>query len=243
MKKPWLILGSGPSRATTPVSDEVHVATCNAGFTCPNVKAYGVFEIGAAKAYRQAIKIHRRLPSTMVFVRPDVRDILALDDCSGRPVYAVGKNWGPECLRELHEDVQFAPEEPGVPEFGQHVVWISSGVLMLWIIAEWYKPKQIFVAGLDGYPPMHEGSEYSPGIKRIEGAPVRTQAWCEAMNKRMADAIERITNHYTGTDFYWLAKPRHWRDSWRVKLAEVSYEKAGEGKVSRQHVEFHEAGK
>ena len=34
-------------------------------------------------------------------------------------------------------------------------------------------------------------------------------------------AIERITNHYTGTDFYWMAKPRHWRDSWRVKIAEV----------------------
>lgn len=221
MQKPWIVLGSGPSRAQTPIGKDMHVATCNAGFTCPGIKAYGVFEMGAAKAYRQAIKIHRRMADTLVFVRPAVRDILALDDCAGRRVVVIGRNWGPEALRDLHNDVPIEPETPGVPEFGQHVAWMSSGVLMLWIIAEWYKPRQIFVAGLDGYPPMHEGSEYSPGIQRVPGAPVRTPKWCAAMNTRMAEAIERITNHYTGTDFYWMAKPRHWRDSWRVKIAEV----------------------
>ncbi len=46
MQKPWIVLGSGPSRAQTPIGKDMHVATCNAGFTCPGIKAYGVIHRG-----------------------------------------------------------------------------------------------------------------------------------------------------------------------------------------------------
>lgn len=195
-------MGTGPSRSQFPLPDKDRalVATCNAGWTLPRIDAYGVFEVKAAAEY------YKRMRSignggAAVFTRPRIQrkhDTMRL--------FSIGHDFGPAELRDLHEDVQWA-EEDGTPEWGQHIAWISSGVLMMWIVAELYKPRNLYIVGLDGY---------KPGDPNPVSGYERTPEWTGHMNDRMAHGIERITQHYTDTNFILLNDPIHRLPSWRV---------------------------
>lgn len=151
----------------------------------------------------------------------------------------VDRNFGPSCLRDLHEDVEWGSQSPwgkwpdSLPDYGQRRSWISSGVLMLWLVAEVYRPKVIAVCGLDGYP-TDSRPDYAPGLPDLATtkAPWDTDP-AEAvyrrgqMNERMALGIERITNHYRDVQFVWLQRANHHRLGWRVEVAGESVPVAG----------------
>lgn len=210
----WLI-GSGPSAHEVRPPDNVRVACVNGsanlyeGATGRLPDYYCVGEIeGVRRFYRRMNRYARA--GVEVFTRPAAWKAFP----SGGPL-----NGGP-----LHPHIRVIPYDFGPPELhilhrnrplsgSDHTPWMSTGVVMLWYLAEVERPQHLVVAGLDGYPV--DGDEYAPGAG--ESLP-RTPQWREAMNARMAGAIKSITNYYTGTEFVWLQRPRHWRKGWRVTI-------------------------
>lgn len=186
------LIGAGPSAMQPPVG--ATVAAVNDKYKTFPPDYYLVGEIEAAKRLEPVIRtlLDR---GTTAYMRPNA----AIDDPR---VQLIGKNFGPRRLQHLHHDVgvPHAGVQPGLPRPRCPNAWISSGVLMLWVLAEIHKPERVVVSGLDGYPPEN--------------------AYLKAMNERMSYAIGLITNHYTDTEFVWLIEPRHRSPDWRAKISQ-----------------------
>ena len=217
----WMMVGAGPSAGRWSVPDDIRVGTCNAShMIVSHPTVYGVFELTAGAKLGRTIKRMLSDGEPVVYLRPRSRDRSGLSDTSRAVI--IDTNWGPRSLVDLHQDVQWADEDEGVPEYGQHIAWISSGVLMLWIIADIYRPDTIYVTGLDGYPiRMDDKYDYAQGLPNLAppGLDIMGTERRWQMNKRMAEGIERITQFYTGTEFVWIEKPAHYRESWRARIA------------------------
>lgn len=248
----WLVVGSGPSSVRWPTprhpdGSPWRVATCNSARKLhQKPDLFGCFEINAGQKLQSQLKPEGRLATSghpqVVALRPFVAKMLDLSATNG--IMVVDQNFGPEELRDLHEDVEWGSQSPwgalpeGVPDYGQRRCWISSGVLMLWLVAELYRPKVIAVAGLDGYPKTPDRIDQNgkprfpdyPGLlpdlattrtpwdtNTLEAAYRREQ-----MNVRMALGIERLTNHYRDTEFVWLEPANHRTSGWRTTLASES---------------------
>lgn len=227
----WLI-GSGPSARNANPPRHVGLACVNGSYELVDrvPSFYLVAEIPAGYVYLEKI-LQLRNAGCSVFVRPAV--VRAMKDGGlylPDDVIVVGNDFGPEHLRGLHKNKPLPIHDGYRPT----APWISSGVLMLWVLAELCKPRRIVVCGLDGYQvdPRLESKpagqsiqgaevipgEYAEGVTPLASRPLRTPQWVEQMNARMAGAIKSVTNHYTSTEFVWLKRPHHWRESWRVKI-------------------------
>jgi len=218
------LIGSGPSaRPAFP-------ACCvNASWgllpatAAPGVHVFGEMEAAMANPAAVMRSVHF---GSGVWMRPTAKDALRAKVNSPlfAEIYEVDLDFGPACLRHLHDDVSLPT--------GERNVWISSGVLALWVLAHVYKPGRVVISGLDGYPadpaaPVGDdarqgnvtiGGEYAAQIPALPSRPARSAAWCAAMNDRMAEGIDAITNHYTQTQFEFVRKPRHWRNTWRAAV-------------------------
>jgi hypothetical protein len=196
---------------------------------CPNVCLYG--EIEAALHHAGAIHSYAAI-GVAVWARPTAK--AALLDKLPSPVIRDGVrtvplDFGPAKLRHLHSDTPM----PG----GERQPWISSGLLLLWVLAEVYKPRRIVVCGAaDGYPvdptatPRNDArqgtahnlpGEYAPGITPLPSRPLRSSTWAAAMNRVMQRAAGEITRHYTATEFHWRRRPAIWADDWRATCGGV----------------------
>lgn len=226
-----ILIGSGPSAGKFPrqsFKNNLHIACVNDSWKlAPRVPDfYLVAEIPAATVY-QGIAATVLGNGGKVFMRPAALQQLTINHCGA--IQTIDKHFGPPELHELHK-ARPLPRASTGPR--PNAPWISSGVLMLWVLAELYAPRRIFVAGLDGYPAAQEvpqepvkvqgdtkiEGEYAKGVRALESRPFRTPVWTEAMNKLMAAGIKAITNHYTQTEFVWLSRPNHYRESWRVSI-------------------------
>lgn len=224
----WLLLGTGPSRDSymLPANPRVRLASvnngCNAGRTKLPLSAYGVFELTGASLLKDRISWYRSQPGCTVYLRPWIADSRGYDYDDPK-VVRIPNDFGPASLKHLHKETRFMPEEdPTVPEYGQRVAWMSSGVLMLWLVAHYHKPERLYILGLDGYPPEPSADDYAVGMGCLfpgidEFAPLRRKT----MNARMADAIHKVTNHpdYSKTEFILLNQPRHDTSDWNVRMA------------------------
>lgn len=241
----WLVCGSGPSASRWPVPEHPdgrpwRVATCNAASRLhPSPDLFGAFELNAGmkcqtaigRAGQASLSGHPQLSC----VRPLVASMLGLS--AGRGIMVVDHNFGPPELRDLHEDVEWGSRSrwgkwpDNLPDYGQRRSWISSGVLMLWLVAEVYRPAVIAVAGLDGYPTDRLSNhrrhpDYAANLPDLattkapwDTDPEEAVHRREQMNDRMALGIERITNHYRDIRFIWLQRANHHRPGWRVEVA------------------------
>lgn len=216
----WILYGSGPSANKWPVPPNVKVACTNASrLLVHRPDLYGIFEINAGMKLHGAANAMARL-GTEVYTRPGVKNMF--DMVNAIPV---GYTFGPEDLHDLHRDVEWG--ESPVPDYGQRRSWISSGVLLLWIIADVYRPERIYVAGLDGYPLLPTAErDYAAGLPNLGYKHLDLEGYRRRleMNKRMAEGIQRISNHprYSSTEFVWLDKPSHYQPEWNVRIAEQS---------------------
>lgn len=215
----WFLLGSGPSSARWPAPNNCKVACVNSSrLLVDRPDAYGVFEISAGIKLHGLARSMARL-GTDVYVRPNIQRQFDLDNC-----IPVGDTFGKPELHDLHLDVAWA-QENGDPEYGQTRAWISSGVLMLWILAHTHKAQRVYVAGIDGYPTTpSQGKDYAASLPDLAHPlldsvdPVRRRA---EMNKRASEGIRRISQAYPETEVIWLEKPLHWDDSWNARVASV----------------------
>lgn len=217
------LIGSGPSANQRTKSPR---CTVNSSFLLrryrlPSVHVVG--EIEGALAHPGDIARMLRY-GVEVWMRPTALDALrgVLDDPALAYVKTAGFMFGPPELRDLHNDVELPTCERNA--------WIGSGVLALWILLEHYKPRRIVVSGLDGYPVDADAQaapdarqgykeipgEYAEGLVGLPSRPARTATWCQAMNDRAAEGIERLTSWYTGTKVHFPVKPRHWRKGWNA---------------------------
>lgn len=218
------LIGSGPSAAGVKLRGPWCAVNASWLLRAPAVPAFHVLgEIEGALAHPAQVVKHCCL-STGVWMRPTALDALrgVLDDPALAYVRRCGFMFGPPELRDLHNDVELPTQERSV--------WIGSGVLALWILLEHYKPRRIVVSGLDGYPVDHNArpepdgrqgympipGEYADGLVGLPSRPARTATWCQAMNDRAAEGIERLTNWYTGTKVHFPVKPNHWRRGWKA---------------------------
>lgn len=204
----WQLIGSGPSAARWPRSPRAKAACVNGSAALVDEPdAYGIFELQAAQHYRGEITRARKR-STRLFMRP--RAITRSGQEPHRDkIIIIDNSFGPPELRDLHNDVQWKAEDPEVPEHGQSVAWITSGVLMLWAIAELERPEKIFISGLDLYPTHTKEQDYAPTLTKIHKLDDQVE-WQERrrqLNKRAAEGIERISLHYGDTDFIYLEEP------------------------------------
>jgi hypothetical protein len=212
----FILYASGPSAAYWPRPTGIRTACVNASHQLvdrPNVYAVGEIQAGAKLqgTLRRMVTV-----GTKVYVRPGVKNIFDLEG-----TISVGKDFGPQDLRDLHDDVEWG--ESPVPDYGQRRSWISTGVLLLWILADVYRPKRIYVAGMDGYPDEATAhKDYASGLPNLgyEDLDVDGLRRRQEMNLRMAEGIKRISSHpdYQGTEFIWLSKPNLCMDGWNARL-------------------------
>lgn len=217
----WQLVCTGPSAGRWPISSNAKVATVNAGYQILGTRkpdAYGLFELTAAKTYRENAKRAIRSGAKM-FMRPRAVSRSGQGDKADRIILVDGQ-FGPESLRHLHQDVQWKPEG-GDPEFGQTCAWITSGVLMLWILLETEKPEAVFVTGLDGYPEHAKDEDYSlgliPAIDLDKGDDWKRRR--AEINKRALQGLRELSHYYTSTDIIFLEEPNHDLTGVRARIA------------------------
>jgi len=206
----WQLVCSGPSASRWPISPRAKVATVNGAIGLLEDRepdAYGVFEANAGKSYRPIIKKARR-SATQLYLKPASLCMSGQIE-HRKSINMIDRHWGPKELLYLHRDVQWKAEDPAVPEFGQSVAWITSGVLMAWVLAEVYQPERIYLSGLDLYPEDSKDEDYATGITKVFDLDTQSD-WRERrrqLNKRALEGLRAVTNHYRGTDFIWLEEP------------------------------------
>lgn len=209
----WLLLGSGPSayRCGDDRARGLPVACVNGSLGALRAHlpgrdpdAYGVFENAAALAYKSALEEYAA--KGRAYMRPYNAGLINLE----RQAVLIDENFGPPELRDLH----LSRVVPG-PRYNPET-WISSGVLMLWVLLEREKPSDLWVAGQSGYPVGEP--EYHPSVAPLDTRPERTPEWCAQMNAHMSEAVGRLSRHYTGTRIHWLNKPLHYSPDWNVDI-------------------------
>lgn len=216
----WQLVCTGPSAGRWPISPSAKVATVNAGCQVLGKRkpdAYGLFELTAAKTYRDKAKSAIRSGAKM-YMKP--RAVSRSGQTSNADkITLIDHQFGPESLRHLHQDVQWKPEG-GDPEFGQTCAWITSGVLMLWILLE-EKPETIFISGLDGYPEHAKDEDYSlglvPAIDLDKGDDWKRRR--QEINKRALQGLRELSHHYTDTDIVFLEEPNHDLSGVKARIA------------------------
>lgn len=205
----WLLLGSGPGAERATQLPHMPVACVNGSIgtlkalTGRDPDAYGVFENAAAYAYKSALEEYAA--KGCAYMRPYNAGLINLE----RQAVLIDEHFGPPELCYLH----LSRVVPG-PRYNPDT-WISSGVLMLWVLLELRKPAVLYVSGLHGYP-VGEFEYHETAI--VANRPERTPEWCAQMNEHMSDGVEALSNWYTETRIVWLGKPLHWRPTWRVEI-------------------------
>lgn len=229
----WHLLCSGPSAQGVRIPRGCRVACVNGStsLTTRRPSAYLVSEIPAAGAYKRRIA-ELLQQDTRVYMRPaahaELKRLCPRLDTSN--VRLIDNWWGPELLQPLHRArplprVLYGPR-PNAP-------WLSSGVLMLWILLELHRPTRITVHGMDGYvvdpglDPQADvkvqgagriDGEYAGAVKPLPSRPARCELWVNSMNELMAAGIGQLSNYYLGTEIVFPRKPRHYSADWRVTL-------------------------
>lgn len=214
----WMMLGSGPSAGRWPIPENIPLASVNAAHNLRRPNVFGCFEYHAARNLRHVLPEMARDPKMRVFMRDYSASAANLSTEDG--IIVVSKQWGPNELVDLHEDVEWGYTEP--PDHGQRRSWISSGVLTLWILAHMAKPSRIYCLGLDGYPNRADDQlDYADSLPSLgfDGLDVEGKRRRREMNKRMSEGIARITSYYTDTEFIWLEEPNHLREDWNIRIA------------------------
>ena len=205
-KNPWICVGSGPKvvssfdKAITRVGAKAHIATCNGGYkVCGIPQAYGLFE-------NEAVSLYGDMAQRFIGM--------------GKHIYM--NNWGLSSLKlwenpcAKHIDTTYVFKRGAGRQHDYGLM--SSGVLMLLIVANEYNPPEIHVCGYDSYEP---GNLHAPEIPLWEKIQDREQSWCDVMNDGMAKYIKVVTNLFKNIDFIWHGgKPPHARDDWRVTYAD-----------------------
>lgn len=205
------LVGSGPSakhyRTWSDYEPNVDVvAVVNGAIEHePNPDFYGVFEISGGHRYADHMRRVGDGKGT-VFTRPAVSQDLnrGRERCS---CITVPNEWGGP-LQHLNKDRYYK---------GGYETWMSSGVLLMWVLTHLYKPHRITVLGLDGYVP---GADYSTD-QELTKAQTYDELWRRRMNEHMSYVIGMLTRHYKETEFIWPIKPNHFDPKWRVKLLDL----------------------
>lgn len=208
-----LLVCSGPGAQlirTAGVSPECKVACVNDSYRIVDAilerdpDFYGVFENKAAHAYRSPLE--EFASKGCAYMRPHNAELINLE----AQAHLIDHKFGPVDLHYLHLD-RMVLKDPAAPE-----TWISSGVLMAWVLLEREKPTYLYVAGADGYDLA--GLDYAPQVTSLD--PYRSPEWITQMNQHMGDGWEALSKKYTKSRITFLGKPNHWRDAYRARYAD-----------------------
>ncbi|MCG3184701.1 MAG: hypothetical protein ICCCNLDF_02829 [Planctomycetes bacterium] len=237
MKECWLIC-SGPSAAGVKIPRDAKVACVNGSVALLRKADYPpdfylVGECAAAEAYADTITTLLG-QGTQVFMRPgalerflEISNASKVQPCrnTARPV---DFQFGPAALHHLHHDVTLPRTAYGRPRSP----WITSGVLMLWVLLEKYDFTRIVALGMDGYPhdpkqtaqedadqgPKRLRGEYAAGVQPLASRPARTRTWAQAQNDYTGEAVDQLSKFYRGTEILLPRKPLWWRPGMRVTI-------------------------
>ena len=228
--KEILLVGSGPSARDVRVPAGAKVACVNDSWKLVDrvPDYYLVAEIPAATVY-QGIAATVLANGGRVFMRPAALQQLTINHCGA--IETIGMDFGPPELRELHRARPLPATSRGPRP---NAPWITSGILMMWVLAELERPARLSMVGLDGYPAAKEipnervktqgageiDGEYAPGITPLASRPFRTPEWTQATNELCAAGMKAVSRHYTQTEFVLLSRPHYYRESMRVIVKE-----------------------
>lgn len=242
-RKEIYLVGSGPSAQGVKIPPGAKVACVNGSYACieqlPDY--YMVGELKAAEAYAGFVTqlidegrtVYMRPGAVQRYFEQPGATKVAKNYLNQRVVRPIDFSFGPDKLHYLHWDSELPRGSRGRPR----APWMSSGVLMLWVLCEKYKPDRIVMVGFDGYPvdanqPSLGGGvdrpagdieiegEYAAAVKALPSRPVRCESWTIEMNLRMAGGIDAISNQYPDTEIHFPTRPHHWQPTWRATYGE-----------------------
>lgn len=239
----WLI-GSGPSAQGVNPPENAHTACVNGSKVLLGPRHPDYYLVGerpAAREYAWQIKDLLDAGKTTVYLRPHARTEVI--DLIGHRYYSqtipVHNTLGKPGLLDLHSD-RHVPHKHTAPGPRPRATWITSGVLMLWVLLEWHDFDRVVITGIDGYPtapdelipkekefrPVHDWQqgdvvvpgEYAPDVRPMASRPLRMHKWAEQQNEHVREAVGRLSRAYTDTELVFPNKPLVWHEDWNVKL-------------------------
>lgn len=213
--KTVLLMCSGPSAEGVIIPPDMPVACVNGSFALLKDRLptwWCVGELNGAEHYKADFD---RMYAAGVHCLTRQR---CVDRCGWTGATQISELFGPRYLWPVHDDVLgIVPpmsEQCGRPDSVRP--WCTSGVLMLWWLMHFIKPRRILIAGMDGYG----AQEYAAGIAGVPDRPERNGIWVDLQNTKIEQSVCMISNcpDYAGTELVFTKMPRWWNNRCRATL-------------------------